>query len=102
MERAGLSRIQDGLGALGRVSDQLDAEIVATARDVVGDDNQLMVDAGGSDAHWQGRYTWALRCAQMLADYGVDCSKSRYARTIWKSSSTCGAIRLFRSQAAKP
>ena len=45
---------------------------MATAREVVGDENQLMVDAGGSDAHWQGRYTWALRCAGMLADYGVD------------------------------
>ena len=68
----GFRAFKMGWGPFGRVSDELDEEIVATAREVVGDDNQLMVDAGGSDAHWQGRYTWALRCAGMLADYGVD------------------------------
>ena len=68
----GFRAFKMGWGPFGRVSDKLDEEIVATAREVVGDDNQLMVDAGGSDAHWQGRYTWALRCAGMLADYGVD------------------------------
>ena len=30
-----------------------------------------MVDAGGSDAFWQQGYKWALRTAQMLADYDV-------------------------------
>jgi D-galactarolactone cycloisomerase len=30
-----------------------------------------MVDAGGSDAYWQGGYKWALRTAEMLADYDV-------------------------------
>ena len=30
-----------------------------------------MVDAGGSDAFWQGGYKWALRAAEMLANYGV-------------------------------
>ena len=31
----------------------------------------LMVDAGGSDAFWPQGYKWALRTAQMLADYDV-------------------------------
>jgi L-alanine-DL-glutamate epimerase-like enolase superfamily enzyme len=31
-----------------------------------------MVDAGGSDAYWQGDFKWAVRTADMLADYGVD------------------------------
>ena len=31
-----------------------------------------MVDAGGSDAFWPNGYTWALRTADMLAEYGVD------------------------------
>jgi L-alanine-DL-glutamate epimerase-like enolase superfamily enzyme len=30
-----------------------------------------MVDAGGSDAHWAGRYKWALNTAKMLANYDV-------------------------------
>lgn len=41
------------------------------ARDAVGDDAQLMVDAGGSDAFWAQGYKWALRAARMLADHGV-------------------------------
>lgn len=68
----GFRAFKMGWGPFGRVSDKLDEKIVATAREVVGDENQLMVDAGGSDAHWPGRYKWALRTSQMLADYGVD------------------------------
>ncbi len=30
-----------------------------------------MVDAGASDAYWPNGYKWALRTAQMLADYDV-------------------------------
>ncbi len=30
-----------------------------------------MVDAGGSDAHWSNGYKWAMRTAEMLADYHV-------------------------------
>lgn len=67
----GFRAFKMGWGPFGRVSHKLDEEIVATARDVIGDQNQLMVDAGGSDAHWAGRYKWALHTAQMLADYGV-------------------------------
>ncbi|MGI6206876.1 MAG: mandelate racemase/muconate lactonizing enzyme family protein [Anaerolineae bacterium] len=60
-----------GWGPFGRVSDALDEEIVAAAREAVGDDSLLMVDAGGSDAFWNNGYKWALRTAYMLAEYDV-------------------------------
>ena len=47
----------------GRVSDSLDEKIVSAARDSVGFDVPLMVDAGGSDT--------ALRTAGMLHEYDV-------------------------------
>ncbi len=52
-------------------SPQRDEQIVRAARDAIGDDCLLMVDAGGSDAYWSQGYKWALRTAQMLADYDV-------------------------------
>ena len=55
----------------GRVSSTLDELIVRTAREAVGEDSDLMVDAGGNDAFWQQGYKWALRTADMVADYGV-------------------------------
>jgi L-alanine-DL-glutamate epimerase-like enolase superfamily enzyme len=60
-----------GWGPFGRVSDRLDEEIVRAARQAVGDDALLMVDAGGSDAYWPHGYKWARRTAEMLAGYGV-------------------------------
>jgi L-alanine-DL-glutamate epimerase-like enolase superfamily enzyme len=44
---------------------------VRTARDTVGPDIELMVDAGGSDAYWPHGYKWALKTAQMLANYDI-------------------------------
>lgn len=61
-----------GWGPFGRISHRLDEEIVRAARDTVGAEAKLMVDAGASDAYWPHGYRWALRTAQMLADYGVD------------------------------
>jgi L-alanine-DL-glutamate epimerase-like enolase superfamily enzyme len=49
----------------------LDEAIVRAARDAVGPDSRLMVDAGGSDAFWKQGYKWALRTAHMLAAYDV-------------------------------
>ena len=60
-----------GWGPFGRQSDALDEAIVRAAREAVGSDILLMVDAGGSDAFWNQGYKWALRTAQMLADYDV-------------------------------
>jgi L-alanine-DL-glutamate epimerase-like enolase superfamily enzyme len=44
---------------------------VKAAREAVGTDSRLMVDAGGSDAYWTNGYRWALNTAKMLADYDV-------------------------------
>jgi len=41
------------------------------AREAIGNEALLMVDAGASDAFWPHGYKWALRKAQMLADYSV-------------------------------
>ncbi|MGH2533595.1 MAG: mandelate racemase/muconate lactonizing enzyme family protein [Thermomicrobiales bacterium] len=67
----GFRAFKMGWGPFGRVSDQLDEAIVRAARDAVGSDAQLMVDAGGSDAFWPNGYKWALRTAEMLTHYDV-------------------------------
>lgn len=71
LKEYGFRAFKMGWGPFGRVSNQLDEAIVRTARDMLGPDCWLMVDAGGSDAYWQGSYKWALRTAQMLAEYDV-------------------------------
>ena len=60
-----------GWGPFGRVSAAMDDAIVRRAREAVGPDVALMVDAGGSDAFWRNGYTWARRTADMLAEHGV-------------------------------
>lgn len=67
----GFRAFKIGWGPFGRRSAQLDRAIVAAAREAVGPDARLMVDAGGSDAHWSNGYRWALNTARMLADYDV-------------------------------
>jgi L-alanine-DL-glutamate epimerase-like enolase superfamily enzyme len=58
-----------GWGPFGRVSARKDEEILARAREQVGADTALMVDAGGSDAFWPHGYKWALRTSEMLSAY---------------------------------
>jgi L-alanine-DL-glutamate epimerase-like enolase superfamily enzyme len=67
----GFRAFKIGWGPFGRVSAAVDENIVRAAREAVGEDAQLMVDAGGSDAFWRQGYKWALRTAQMLAAYDV-------------------------------
>lgn len=67
----GFRAIKMGWGPFGRVSDALDENIVATARETIGADCLLMVDAGASDAFWKNGYKWALRAAEMLQAYDV-------------------------------
>jgi L-alanine-DL-glutamate epimerase-like enolase superfamily enzyme len=45
---------------------------VREARETVGAEARLMVDAGASDAFWRQDLKWAVRTAGMLADYGVE------------------------------
>jgi len=67
----GFKAIKMGWGPFGRVSNQLDEAIVKTAREIVGPDVELMVDAGGSADFWPHGYKWALQTAKMLAEYDV-------------------------------
>jgi L-alanine-DL-glutamate epimerase-like enolase superfamily enzyme len=67
----GFRAFKIGWGPFGRESDWLDEAIVRAAREAIGAECLLMVDAGGSDAFWHQGYKWALRKAEMLADYDV-------------------------------
>lgn len=67
----GFRSFKIGWGPFGRVSARLDEQIVAAARQAIGEEAELMVDAGGSDTAWANGYRWALNTARMLADYGV-------------------------------
>jgi D-galactarolactone cycloisomerase len=67
----GFRAFKIGWGAFGRQSPKYDEEIVRAAREAVGSDALLMVDAGASDAFWRQSYKWALRTSSMLADYDV-------------------------------
>ena len=71
VQAQGFRAFKIGWGPFGRRSNLLDEQIVRFAREAVSDDALLMVDAGASDAFWQQGYKWALRAADMLADYGV-------------------------------
>ncbi len=71
VQAQGFRAFKIGWGPFGRRSNLLDEQIVRAAREAVSDDALLMVDAGASDAFWQQGYKWALRAADMLADYGV-------------------------------
>ncbi len=68
----GFTAFKIGWGPFGRRDDRkLDEAIVRAAREAIGDDAKLFVDAGGSDAFWPNGLKWALNTARMLADYGV-------------------------------
>jgi len=67
----GFTAFKIGWGGFGRHGAAADERSVRTARDVVGPDALLAVDAGGSDAFWPNGLKWALRTADMLADYDV-------------------------------
>jgi D-galactarolactone cycloisomerase len=71
LKAQGFRAFKIGWGPFGRRSEALDEAIVRAARDAVGTDSLLMVDAGGSDAFWSQGYKWALRTAHMLAEYDV-------------------------------
>ena len=68
----GFRAFKIGWGQFGRHDRKLDEQIVRAAREAVGSESLLMVDAGGSDAFWHQGYKWALRTADMLAEYQVE------------------------------
>jgi L-alanine-DL-glutamate epimerase-like enolase superfamily enzyme len=67
----GFRAIKMGWRPFGRVSRKLDEQLVKTARETVGDDVELMVDAGGSEQFWPHGVCWARETARMLGDWGV-------------------------------
>jgi L-alanine-DL-glutamate epimerase-like enolase superfamily enzyme len=67
----GFRAFKIGWGPFGKRNAATDEAIVRAAREAIGSDSLLMVDAGGSDAHWPNGYKWALRTAEMLVDYDV-------------------------------
>jgi len=67
----GFRAFKIGWGPFGRRDARLDEAIVKAAKSAVGEECELMVDAGASDAFWPNGYKWALRTAQMLSEYGV-------------------------------
>ena len=60
----GFRAFKIGWGPFGRQSDSMDERIVRAARESVGPESRLMVDAGASDAFWHQHFKWAARTAQ--------------------------------------
>lgn len=71
VKEQGFRAFKIGWGPFGRRDHKTDEAIVRAAREAIGADSLLMVDAGGSDAYWPGNLKWAIRTAEMLADYDV-------------------------------
>jgi L-alanine-DL-glutamate epimerase-like enolase superfamily enzyme len=67
----GFKAIKLGWRPFGRRDRKFDELLVRTARHAVGDDIELMVDAGGSEQFWPHGTNWARNTANMLADYGI-------------------------------
>jgi D-galactarolactone cycloisomerase len=67
----GFRAFKIGWGPFGRVSDAKDEQIVRAAREAVGREALLMVDAGASNAFWPQSFKWAVRTARMLSEFDV-------------------------------
>src|SRR6185437_2665081 len=67
----GFRAIKMGWRPFGRVSRKFDELLIQTARETVGSEVELMVDAGGSEQFWPHGYKWALQTARMLANYDI-------------------------------
>src|SRR5829696_8778646 len=86
LREQGFRAVKVGWGPFGRVSDRLDEAIVKAAREAVGDEANLAVDPGGSDAFWPREYKWALRTSRMLAEYGIAWFEEPLVPTRWTTS----------------
>lgn len=71
LRASGFRAFKIGWGPFGRHDGASDEQLVRRAREAVGPDALLMVDAGASDAFWRQDYQWAVRTARMLAAYDV-------------------------------
>src|SRR6516225_2985408 len=97
----GFKAIKLGWRPFGRGDRASDELLIRTARDAVGPNVELMVDAGGSEQFWPHGYKWALETAKMLAAYDVVWFEEALPPTTSKGLSSCGAIRRCPSPPAK-
>lgn len=67
----GFRAFKIGWGRFGRDNARTDERIVAAAREAIGPDALLAVDAGGSDGFWPHGYKWAITAARMLEHYDI-------------------------------
>lgn len=67
----GFRAIKMGWRPFGRRDRKTDELLVKTARETVGANVELMVDAGGSEQFWPHGYKWALETAKILANYDI-------------------------------
>lgn len=67
----GFRAIKLGWRPFGRRNSRFDELLIQTARDTVGPDVELMVDAGGSEQFWPHGVNWARQTANMLAQYDI-------------------------------
>lgn len=67
----GFKAIKLGWRPFGRRDAKTDELLIKTARDTVGPNVEIMVDAGGSEQYWPHGYKWALQTAKMLANYDI-------------------------------
>jgi L-alanine-DL-glutamate epimerase-like enolase superfamily enzyme len=67
----GFRAIKLGWRPFGRRDSKFDELLIRTARKTVGDNVELMVDAGGSEQFWPHGVVWARNTARMLADYDI-------------------------------
>lgn len=67
----GFRAIKLGWRPFGRRSAAFDELLVRTARETVGSNVDILVDAGGSEEFWPHGYKWAVNAARMLANYQV-------------------------------
>jgi D-galactarolactone cycloisomerase len=71
LKERGFRAFKIGWGPFGRRNNATDEAIVRVAREAIGPDCRLMIDAGASDAFWPQGYKWALNTSHMLANYDV-------------------------------
>jgi L-alanine-DL-glutamate epimerase-like enolase superfamily enzyme len=67
----GFRAIKLGWRPFGRRNERFDELLIQTARESVGADVEILVDAGGSEQFWPHGYKWALRTSHMLAAFDV-------------------------------
>src|SRR4051812_12108595 len=67
----GFKGIKMGWRPFGRRDRKTDELLIKTARETVGPEVELMVDAGGSEQFWPHGYKWAIETARMLANYDI-------------------------------